>query len=271
MQRLRILVPLLLLGLVAVVATDVQAQAAKPATRPATAKPAAAKPKPQPKKMNVGEVLTWKTPLAQVKPVGKPVDLAKREGRPLALLFWSTGATVAREELQALDAFVKKKKLARDMDVYAIGGFNPERQDAADLADMATILGVDTIPILVDPEFKLAKKIGATQFPDIVLFDKDGKLIVKGLRGLDHGRLRGSAGNCETLLKHVALNGTAEPVKRTSRFYPAERLKGRKIPDFELPYYHPDGYGKGKSAKLSDLMTGQRPAAIFIFSSTCKH
>ena len=253
MQRLRILSPLFLALFVL-----------SPAARAADEEKV--------EKMNVGDVLSFDEALPQVLPKAGTAKLMPRNGRPLLLLFWGRNSQLGREGLVEMADFVRSEKLFAKMDVFAVGSFREDTQKPADLADAAHIEGVTDLPILADEGFALSRLVGASQFPEIALVDKDGKLLARGIRSLDHGRLGpGQSLLAQDLIRLLAQEGTFEPMKRTWPSYPADRLIGRKYEDFSLPRFHPDGWGKGVTERLSGLLSGQRPAVLFFFSSTCKH
>jgi thiol-disulfide isomerase/thioredoxin len=77
--------------------------------------------------------------------------------------------------------------------------------------------------------------------------------------------------SAEELVRLLAQEGTFAPIPRTFPAYAADRLIGRRYADFELPRFHPDGWGEGLTERFSSLLSGQRPAVLFFFSSTCKH
>ena len=118
MQRLRVLSaragrnPLSVL-LAAVLAASVSSAAAQTKKEPAKAPAGKAEAKTdekaeekKPPKLKVGDVLESSTPLKRVGAAGDPVNVSQRNGKGLVLVFWSTGSTIARKELQKLDDFL---------------------------------------------------------------------------------------------------------------------------------------------------------------------
>ena len=170
--------------------------AAIPAAKPSAttpAKPAAAPAaKPVIPKLAIGETFNFSTELAQIYPSSAKVRLDQRGGKPLVIFFWNTGISIARDDLAAFDKFVKQEGLRARMDIYAVGGFTAERASAADLKDMAMILALADVPVLADPDFLLAQRLGAEQFPEICVIGSDGKLLAKQIRGIDHGNSPGA-------------------------------------------------------------------------------
>jgi len=230
-------------------------------------------------KMKVGEALAFDQELSQVLPTPGKVNLTQRNGRPVVLFFWSSGNLISREDLVAFDQWVKRVKLREKMDAYAVAGFSTEKGSAADAKDMATILGISDLPVLGDPDVALSKRIGADQFPEMVVISSEGKLLARALRGIDHPNLQVSAGDkgetkimsAADYLLAVAAQGDGPSISRTPDFNPADRLLNRKYPDFEAPLFSPIAWGKGQRKKLSSLLSGQRPAVLLFFSSTCEH
>ena len=282
MQRLRVLT--IALGLLAAAAPSALAAPLPTGAPPATARPSApAKPAaasaPAVQKMKLGEKFDFSAPLAQVRPAAGQVTLTQRNGKPLVIFLWGTGSLLSREDLVAFDQFVKKNALRTKMDVYAIAGFNPEKGSAADVKDMAAILGLTEVPVLADPGFKLGTRLGAEMYPDISLVGSDNALLAKALRGVDHSNLQVPSGpqgavkvmTAGELILAVAAQKTGPKLQRVWPFYPSDRLIRRKYPDFEAPLFSPLGWGKGPRKKLSQVLSGQRPAVLLFFSSTCDH
>lgn len=282
MSRLRVLVFVSVFVSMLASASAIVAAPAAPTPPPTkgtgTASAAPAKP-PAPPKLKVGEVLDFATELAQVFPTSGKVRVNQHAGKPMALFFWSTGNSIARDDFAAFDRFVKQEGLRAKMDVYAVGGFSADKGSAGDLKDMATILGIQEVPIIADPDFLLAQRIGAEQFPELCVIGSDGKILAKQIRGIDHGNLQAVTGaggavtpmTATAYLKRVALEKTGPSIPRTLTFYPSDRLLTRRYPDTELPLFSPLGWGKGKATKLSSILSGKRPAAVMFFSATCEH
>ena len=263
MSGLRVLICLLALSSTNPVFAQAPAPA-KPAAIPA--KPAAAPAaKPVVPKLAIGETFNFSTELAQIYPSSAKVRLDQRGGKPLVIFFWNTGNSIARDDLAAFDKFVKQEGLRARMDIYAVGGFTAERASAADLKDMAMILGLADVPVLADPDFLLAQRLGAEQFPEICVIGSDGKLLAKQIRGIDHGNLQATTGtkgevtamNAAEYLRRVATTKTGPPITRTFPFYPSDRLLTRRYPETVLPLYSELGWGKGKTQKLSSLLSGK--------------
>ncbi len=260
-------------------ATGAAPAAAANAARAPGASGATGAAAPATPKLKVGETFEWPTAMDQVWPTAGKVRLDQRNGKPLCIFFWGTGSPIARTDLVAFDAFVKKEGLRSKMDVYALGGFTAEKSSGADLKDMAQILGLQEIPIVSDPDFLLSIRLGAEQYPEIDLVGSDNKLLAKAIRGLDHGNLQVQTSpkgdvtpmNAADYIKLVATQKTGPSLPRTFPFYPTDRLIGHRFPDFQLPEFSEDGFGKGKMEKLSRLLSGKRPAIVMFFSATCEH
>lgn len=278
MQRVRVLAAV---AAIAAILIAGGARSAPPA--PAPAKPAGASAAgasgPAVPKMKLGEAFNFATPLQQIFPAPAQVDLTKRNGKPLAIFLWGTGSQLSREDLLAFEQFVKKTQLRQKMDVYAVAGFNPEKGSAADVKDMVAIMGLTEIPVLVDPEYKLGQRLGADMYPDLSIVSSEGILLAKALRGVDHANLqvpKGPGGDVTPmsagdLLQAVAIQKTGPKLNMIWPFYPSDRLLRRKYPDAELPLFSAEGWGKGQRRKISQLLSGKRPAVIMFFSSTCEH
>lgn len=276
MQRLPVLILALALALPAAAAPAPQpgsAAEAKAALEAAIKQGAVPDPNaaPKPKALEIGQTLDFRDELKQVWPMTGSATLMPRNGRPLAVFFWGINTTSSKDDLLVFDEFVRKNDLLKKMDVYAVASFKSDKAKPDDAREAAILTGIQTVPVVCDPDFLLSGRLGASLFPEIALFDKDGRFLVKGLRGLDHGNLSGSANNAAALIQWLADKGTAELVPRTFPFYASERLKGRLAPDFELPRFSPDGFGKGKLERFGALRSGSRPTVLMFFSSTCTH
>jgi thiol-disulfide isomerase/thioredoxin len=232
--------------------------------------PAAAS-REEPKALQPGQALDFTQPLMQVAPRPGFVSLLPRKDRPLVLFFWSVNANIAKDDLVRFDRFVHEKGLLSKVDAYAVAGYKSDKQKPDDAREMAAILGLQAVPVLCDPDFALCNRVGAEQFPEIVVVDRAGTLVARGLRGLDHGGLPAPARTAQGLITLVAEKGTAEVIRTVWPFYPTDRLVGRRHPDFELPRFAKGGYGKGPVDRLSKLLSGERPAVLLWFSSTCDH
>ena len=303
MQRLRVLrtsraaCALLVVAALAWVAPAGRARAAAPTAQPKPAQPAKPKPAPpnaaapatpgakapaasaasaaatppKPPAQQVGEILAETTPFQRLLPQAGKTSLMPRGSKPLVLYFWATSANLAREELMALDGLVGKLGLAAKMDVVTVAGYKPDKQTPQDILEMAALLGLKNLPVILDPDYAMTTRLGVSQFPELVYVDKDGRILAKGVRALDHGHLGEPPQTASALMTTLAAKGTFPQLARTWPFYPSDRLLKRKYFDAELHAFSPEGYGRGKLTRLSSLLSGKRPAVIMFFSATCEH
>jgi thiol-disulfide isomerase/thioredoxin len=269
MRRLRVLT--VLLGLSAC-GTPAPAPAPEPAPAPATPAATAPAPPAKPAPLKIGETVDALGPYAQVWPTAQQVTFG---AKPTILFFWSTSTPDARDQLVVFDAWVKEQKLRDKADVYAIAGVRDSGTKPADLRDMAILLGVQEVPVIADPDFALANRLNVQNSPEIAVIGTDGKLLARGIRSLDQGRLQSANDptqmDARTYLKAVAEQKTGPTIPRTYPYYPSDALVGHLVPDLTLPEFSALGPGKGKQRSIRSLISGKRPAVLIFFSSTCKH
>lgn len=241
-----------------------------PAPKAPVASPDGAKAPP----LKPGELVGAGLTLPRLWPETGEVTLATG-AKPAILFFWSSTSLLSREELLVFQDWVRREKLTERADVFAVAGTRDEGVGADDVRDIATILGVTDVPLLADPDFALANRLGVQSSPEIVAIGADGTLLAKQLRALEHGRLsvpdRPTQLTAREYLLAVVEGKTGPVMPRTMPYFPSDSLVGHLVPDATLTTFSKDGPGKGKEVTLKSLLSGKRPAAIFFFSSTCKH
>jgi thiol-disulfide isomerase/thioredoxin len=193
--------------------------------------------------------------------------------RPTVLFFWSPSSPLSREELVSFDRWVGEVRLLERANVLAVAGIRAEGLGPDDVRDVAALLELRAVPVVVDPELATSRRLGVQFSPEIVALAPDGALLGRQVRSLDHGRLTSPevAGpmDAREWLLAVAEKGTGPSLPRTFPWYPADAVVGHRVPDVSVARFGADG--PAATVPLRSLLSGKRPAALFFFSSTCKH
>lgn len=231
--------------------------------------PAEVTPAPKSEPLKIGERLDpvdWQV----VWPVAGASTAA---GLPTILLFWSPSSPLARDELVAFDRWVGDVRLMERANVLAVAGTRAEGLGPEDVRDVAALLEVRHLPVAIDPEFVTSTTLGVQFSPELVALGPGGELLGRQVRSLDHARLSSpdqpGPMDARQWLLAVAERGTGPSLPRTVPWYPADAVLGRRVPDVSVARF--GAGGPGEPVALRSLLTGQRPAALFFFSSTCKH
>ncbi|MGH1367857.1 MAG: TlpA disulfide reductase family protein [Maritimibacter sp.] len=113
--------------------------------------------------------------VAFTDPDGGTHSLADYEGKIVLLNFWATWCAPCREEMPALEA------LSRSLggDDFAVVPIATGRNPIPGVRRFFEEIGVDSLPILLDPKSKLAREMGVMALPVTLILDREGREIAR--------------------------------------------------------------------------------------------
>ena len=106
--------------------------------------------------------------------LGEPRTVEDYAGKGLVLNFWATWCAPCVREMPALDALQKDRGAAMNLAVLPIG---LDRGGARTIDPFYAGNNLTNLPVLVDNERKMARKIGVHNLPTTVLVNRDGMEI----------------------------------------------------------------------------------------------
>ena len=101
--------------------------------------------------------------------------LSDWKGRVTLVNFWATWCAPCRKELPALDA------LNRDLggDDFAVVTIAAGRNALPGIQRLFDEVGVETLPVYLDPKLQLSREMGVLGLPVSVLLDREGREIAR--------------------------------------------------------------------------------------------
>ena len=114
-------------------------------------------------------------------PEGNAHTLADYAGKVVLLNFWATWCAPCREEMPDLDA-LNAEFGGEDFAVVPIAS---GRNGLAGIRAFYAQEGIETLPILLDPQGQLSRRAGVLGLPVTVLMDRQGREIAR-LQGAAH-------------------------------------------------------------------------------------
>ncbi|WP_233490448.1 TlpA disulfide reductase family protein [Paracoccus sediminilitoris] len=108
---------------------------------------------------------------------GNAHTLADYEGKVVLVNFWATWCAPCREEMPALDR-LQAELGGDDFQVVTIA---TGRNAPARIQSFFDEVGVENLPILLDPRQMVARDMGVVGLPVSVLIDRDGKEVARYL------------------------------------------------------------------------------------------
>ena len=99
------------------------------------------------------------------------VDLTNKKGNIMIINFWASWCMPCRREMPSLEKLTQKYP---EIKVYAI---NMEKPNKLVARDFFQSIGVASLDIYFDPDFKLVKQFKMRGLPISILIDKNGKEI----------------------------------------------------------------------------------------------
>ena len=97
------------------------------------------------------------------------VDLTNKKGNIMIINFWASWCLPCKREMPSLAKLAQKYP---DIKVYAI---NMEKPNKLRAGDFFKSLGITSLDIYFDPDFKLVKIFKMRGLPTSILIDKNGK------------------------------------------------------------------------------------------------
>lgn len=111
-------------------------------------------------------------------PAGNEFTLADWEGKYVLLNFWATWCAPCRKEMPALNA-LQTDYMGDDFEVVTIA---TGRNDLTGINRFFDDVGVDALPILLDPRSTLSRDMAVLGLPVTVIIDPEGNEIAR-MRG----------------------------------------------------------------------------------------
>ncbi len=103
--------------------------------------------------------------------------LADWQGKVVLLNFWATWCAPCREEMPALDR-LQAELGGDDFEVVTIA---TGRNAVERIDDFYAEVGVENLPILLDPRQQVAREMGVVGLPVTVLIDREGREVARYL------------------------------------------------------------------------------------------
>ena len=97
------------------------------------------------------------------------VDLTNKKGNIMIINFWASWCLPCKREMPSLEKLAQKYP---EIKVYAI---NMEKPNKLRTGDFFKSLGITSLDIYFDPDFKLVKTFKMRGLPTSILIDKDGR------------------------------------------------------------------------------------------------
>ena len=97
------------------------------------------------------------------------VDLTNKKGNIMIINFWASWCLPCKREMPSLAKLAQKYP---DINVYAV---NMEKPNKLRAGDFFKSLGISSLDIYFDPDFKLVKTFKMRGLPTSILIDKSGR------------------------------------------------------------------------------------------------
>ena len=97
------------------------------------------------------------------------VDLSNKKGNIMIINFWATWCAPCKREMPSLEKLTNKYP---EIKVYAV---NTEKPNKLKIRDFFRTVGVASLDVYYDPDFKLVKQFKMRGLPTSILIDKEGK------------------------------------------------------------------------------------------------
>ena len=110
------------------------------------------------------------------------VDLTKKEGNIVILNFWATWCVPCRKEMPSLEKFSQDYP---EIEVYAI---NMERPNKLRARDFYKSIGITSLEIYFDPDFRLVKIFKLIGMPTSILINKNGMEFARVVGEIDFSK-----------------------------------------------------------------------------------
>ena len=107
------------------------------------------------------------------------VDLTNKKGNIMIINFWASWCLPCKREMPSLE------KLAQDYPNIKIYPINMEKPNKLRAKDFYKSIGITSLDIYFDPEFKLVKEFKMRGLPTSILINKEGKEFGRMVGGID--------------------------------------------------------------------------------------
>ena len=97
------------------------------------------------------------------------VDLTNKKGNIMIINFWASWCLPCKREMPSLE------KLAQDYPEIIVYAVNMEKPNKLRAGDFFKSIGITSLGIYFDPDFKLVKTFKMRGLPTSILIDKNGK------------------------------------------------------------------------------------------------
>ena len=114
-------------------------------------------------------------------PDGNAFTLADYAGKVVLVNFWATWCAPCREEMPDLDA-LNADLSGDDFEVVTIAS---GRNSLSGIHAFFEEVGIETLPILLDPQGQLSRRAGVLGLPVTLLMDREGREIARLQGGAD--------------------------------------------------------------------------------------
>ena len=97
------------------------------------------------------------------------VDLTNKKGKIMIINFWASWCVPCKREMPSLE------KLAQNFPEISVYAINMEKPNKLRASDFFKSIGITSLDIYFDPDFKLVKTFKMRGLPTSILIDKDGR------------------------------------------------------------------------------------------------
>jgi len=116
-----------------------------------------------------GSIVGWEVPTFSLELLdGETVSITDYRGQIVFLNFWATWCVPCQREMPAFETFMAAGR--EDAVVLAVNN----GEATSDVANFANNFGLDHLPILLDPDFKVADGMGIVNLPVTYVIDEEG-------------------------------------------------------------------------------------------------
>jgi peroxiredoxin len=116
-----------------------------------------------------GSIIGFEVPPFSLETLeGETVSISDYRGQVVFLNFWATWCVPCQREMPAFETFMAAGR--EDAVVLAVNN----GEATSDVASFATTFGLEHLPILLDPEFKVADGLGIVNLPVTYVIDEQG-------------------------------------------------------------------------------------------------
>ena len=181
--------------------------------------------------------------------------------KPVVLYYWIAGnprADQVFQELQKISAELGAERLALYGVVYPRG----ERDEKA-IAERVASLDIK-VPVLLDDEFRLGKRLRVQSVPNLTIFDMEGRLRLTN--GASLAQVLEYKMTLADAVRRVAETGTLGSYGFLIQYYPVKELIGNPCPDFTAPVL-----ANSVEQRWSSMLAPDKLNVLIFWSVDCPH